>query len=139
VIALAQQEMSRNAIVLATRTAQALPAVQADKVQLQQVLLNLVINAIEAMSAIDDRARELSIVSSADDTRVLVEVRDAGPGLQAQRAEQLFEAFYTTKPQGLGIGLSISRSIIEAHGGRLWAEANSPHGAVFAFSLPAGS
>jgi PAS domain S-box-containing protein len=139
VVALAQQEMSRHAIVLAMHAAEGLPSVQADKVQLQQVLLNLVINAIEAMSEIEDRARELTIASSVDDARVVVEVRDSGAGLQAQRAEQLFEAFYTTKPQGLGIGLSISRSIIEAHGGRLWAESNTPHGAVFRFSLPVGA
>jgi len=139
VIALAQQEMSRHAIVLATHAAEGLPAVQADRVQLQQVLLNLVINAIEAMSGIDDRARALTIASSADDSRVVVEVRDSGTGLEPQRTEQLFEAFYSTKPQGLGIGLSISRSIVETHGGRLWAELNAPHGAVFAFSLPVGS
>jgi C4-dicarboxylate-specific signal transduction histidine kinase len=102
--------MRRHTIVLATHAAEGLPTVQADRVQLQQVLLNLVVNAIEAMSGIDDRARELTIASSADDARVVVELRDSGAGLQAQRAEQLFETFYSTKPQGLGIGLSISRS-----------------------------
>ena len=108
-----------------------------DRIQLQQVLLNLIVNAVEAMSAVHDRSRELTIVSRQDGSNaVLVEVRDSGNGLDAQRAEQVFEAFYTTKAEGIGIGLSISRSIIEAHGGRLWASANAPHGAVFRFSLP---
>ena len=89
------------------------------------------------MSGVHDRSRELTIVSRQDDSNgVLVEVRDSGNGLDPQRAEQVFEAFYTTKAEGIGIGLSISRSIIEAHGGRLWASANEPHGAVFRFSLP---
>ena len=108
-----------------------------DRVQLQQVLLNLIMNAIEAMSAVHDRARELTIVSKQDDANgVQVEVRDSGTGLDPERAERVFEAFYTTKAEGIGIGLSISRSIVEAHGGRLWASANEPHGAVFRFSLP---
>jgi signal transduction histidine kinase len=108
-----------------------------DRVQLQQVLLNLILNAIEAMSAIHDRQRELTIVSrqeSAD--TVLVEVRDNGIGLKSEDAEQLFEAFYSTKVEGIGIGLAISRSIVEAHGGRLIAASNEPHGAIFRFSLP---
>ena len=114
-----------------------LPRIAGDRVQLQQVILNLIVNAMEAMSGIDDRARELTIVSGRDDTNaVVVEVRDSGTGLDAQSAERLFEAFYTTKAEGIGIGLSISRSIVEAHGGRLWASANEPHGAVFRFSLP---
>ena len=139
VVALVQQEVSLHRIVLETRPAPSLPPVQGDKIQLQQVLLNLVINAIEAMSGIDDRHRALAIASRSDGAAVVVEVRDSGPGLQTKSANQLFEAFYTTKPQGLGIGLSISRSIVEAHGGRLWAEANAPQGAVFALSLPAES
>jgi signal transduction histidine kinase len=90
------------------------------------------------MSGIDDRLRELTLVSKHDGTAgVVVEVRDSGTGLDAERAERLFEPFYSTKEAGLGVGLSICRSIIEAHGGRLWAEPNSPHGAVFRFSLPA--
>jgi C4-dicarboxylate-specific signal transduction histidine kinase len=136
VVALAQQELRLHRILLETRPAPSLSAVQGDKIQLQQVLLNLVINAIEAMSGIDDQPRELTIVSRADGATVVVEVRDSGPGLDPKRADQLFEAFYTTKPQGLGIGLSISRSIVEAHGGRLWAAPNVPHGAVFGFWLP---
>jgi signal transduction histidine kinase len=114
-----------------------LPRVTGDRVQLQQVLLNLIMNAVEAMSAVYNRPRELAIASRLDDAgAVLVEVRDSGSGLDAQASEQVFEAFYTTKPEGIGIGLSISRSIIEAHGGRLWASPNAPHGAVFQFSLP---
>jgi signal transduction histidine kinase len=111
--------------------------VEGDRVQLQQVLLNLILNAIDAMSPIRDRARELTIVSRRDgpDT-VLVEVRDTGPGLDPEHAERLFEPFFTTKAEGLGIGLSISRSIIEAHGGRLGTESNRSQGAVFRFSLP---
>jgi signal transduction histidine kinase len=100
------------------------------------VLLNLIINAIEAMSAVNDRPRELTIVSARDADGVLVEVCDSGVGLEAQHAEQVFKAFYTTKSEGIGIGLSISRSIIEAHGGQLSASANQPYGAVFGFSLP---
>jgi C4-dicarboxylate-specific signal transduction histidine kinase len=102
----------------------------------QQVLLNLIANAIDAMSGIDDRRRELAIVSRQDGSDVVVEVRDSGIGLEAECAERLFDAFYTTKEEGMGIGLAISRSIVEAHGGRLWAGSNQPYGAVFRFSLP---
>ena len=99
--------------------------------------INLIVNAIEAMSGVRDRARELTIVSGQDGPKaVTVEVRDSGTGLDPKSAERVFEAFYTTKAEGIGIGLSISRSIIEAHGGRLWASPNEPHGAVFRFSLP---
>ena len=105
--------------------------------QLQQVLLNLIVNAIEAMSAVNDRPRELTIVSAQGTGGVVVEVRDSGMGFDRDGAERVFDAFYTTKAEGLGIGLSISRSIVEAHDGRLWAAPNQPHGAVFAFSLPA--
>jgi PAS domain S-box-containing protein len=137
VIALAQYELRRNNIVLETRLARSLPLVQGDRVQLQQVLLNLIVNAIEAMSGIDTRRRELTLVSAADGAdAVAVEVRDTGMGLDPQFATHLFEAFYTTKAEGIGIGLSISRSIVEAHGGHLSAAANEPHGAVFRFSLP---
>jgi len=139
VIELAADEIRRNGIVLRTELAEALPRVEGDRVQLQQVLLNLILNAIDAMSPIRDRARELTIVSRRDGRdAVLVEVRDTGPGLEPGHAERLFEPFFTTKAEGLGIGLSISRSIVEAHDGRLWAESNRPHGAVFRFSLPLG-
>jgi signal transduction histidine kinase len=105
-------------------------------VQLQQVLLNLMINGIEAMKDADGR-RELAIKSERAETeQVLVSVNDTGVGLPAQQADQLFNAFFTTKPHGTGMGLSISRSIVESHGGRLWAANNSPHGASFCFTLP---
>jgi len=137
VIALTQYELRRNDIVLETRLSEGLPHVPGDKVQCQQVLLNLIINAIEAMSEIGQRRRELTIVSATDGPdAVRVEVRDTGPGLDPERAAQLFEPFYTTKAGGLGIGLSISRSIVEAHGGRLTAGANAPHGAVLCIRVP---
>jgi PAS domain S-box-containing protein len=137
VIALTQYELRRNDIVLETRLSEGLPRVPGDKVQCQQVLLNLIINAIEAMSEIGQRRRELTIVSATDGPdAVRVEVRDTGTGLDPERAAQLFEPFYTTKAGGLGIGLSISRSIVEAHGGRLTAGANAPHGAVFCIRVP---
>jgi len=117
--------------------APALPPVLADRVQLQQVLINLVMNGIEAMASIDGRSRELVIRSQpGDDDHVVVAVQDAGVGIDAQKTDQLFSAFYTTKPDGMGMGLSISRSIIEAHGGRLWATPNPDHGATFHFALP---
>jgi signal transduction histidine kinase len=123
-------------IVVRTQLDRTLPGVMGDRVRLQQVLLNLILNAIEAMSAVNNRSRELTIISRADGSNAVVEVRDSGIGLDPDRAEQVFEAFYTTKAEGIGIGLSISRSIVEAHGGRLWATPNDPHGAVFRFSLP---
>jgi len=117
-----------------------LPAIEGDRVQLQQVILNLIVNAIEAMSGTNEAPRELLIGSEkADPDGVLVAVRDSGPGLAPETLERLFEAFYTTKASGMGMGLSICRSIIEAHGGRLWATANSPLGAAFQFTLPAHS
>jgi PAS domain S-box-containing protein len=137
VIAVAQYELRQNQIELETRLSEGLSRVPGDKVQCQQVLLNLIINAIEAMSEIGQRRRELTIVSAVDGPdAVRIEVRDTGTGLDRERAAQLFEPFYTTKAEGLGIGLSISRSIVEAHGGRLTAGANAPHGAVFCIWLP---
>jgi PAS domain S-box-containing protein len=181
VIALARGELDRNAVLVRTRLANDLPLLMGDRIQLQQVILNLIINAIEAMSGVSDGPRELSISSEevigmpgerekgrladtagleaerrapnadlSDTVRqartrserrtqnacVLVSVTDSGPGLDPSKADHLFDAFYTTKPQGLGIGLSISRSIIEAQGGRLWARTNVPKGALFQFALP---
>jgi C4-dicarboxylate-specific signal transduction histidine kinase len=137
VIAVAQHQLRQNDILLEAQLAEGLPLVWGDRVQLQQVLLNLIVNAIEAMIAIDERRRELTIVSAADGPEaVAVEVRDSGMGVDPERAAHLFEAFYTTKDEGIGIGLSISRSIVEAHGGHLSATANVPHGAVFRFSVP---
>ena len=104
---------------------------------MQQVLLNLVLNAIEAMDAVEAEARELSISTEQTQTKsVLVAVRNSGPGIGLENLERVFEAFYTTKSKGMGVGLAICRSIIEAHGGQLWAGANQPRGAVFQFTLP---
>jgi C4-dicarboxylate-specific signal transduction histidine kinase len=137
VIALTQYDLRRNDVALERRLAEHLPRIPGDKVQVQQVLLNLIVNAIEAMSKTEQRRRGLTIVSArGEPDGVRVEVRDTGPGLDPEGASQLFEPFYTTKAQGLGIGLSISRSIVEAHGGRLSAGANAPHGAVFCIWLP---
>jgi signal transduction histidine kinase len=112
--------------------------VLADRVQVQQVILNLIRNALESMSG-SDGPRELQIWSrTAEASQVIVEVRDTGKGLDATTAERMFDAFYTTKPEGMGIGLALSRSMIEAHGGSLWAMQNSPRGAILLFSLPAG-
>jgi signal transduction histidine kinase len=158
VIAIARGEMRRNRISVQTQLANNLPLIPGDRIQLQQVILNLLINAIEAMSGAGEGPRELWVSSEkvielptrgprtletdeseedsiedkalaeAQGTHVLIAVRDSGPGLDPQRLNRLFDAFYTTKPQGLGMGLAISRSIIEAHGGRLWAKANAPRG-----------
>jgi signal transduction histidine kinase len=100
-------------------------------------LLNLIFNAAEAMSSVEDGARELLISTEQDQAGTLVAVRDSGPGIDAQHLDRVFDAFYTTKPSGTGMGLAICRSIIDAHGGKLWAEANEPRGAVFQFTLPA--
>jgi PAS domain S-box-containing protein len=128
----------KNSVSVRTELADGLPLIQADRVQLQQVVLNLIINAIEAMSDLGEEARELIIGSGRIDTgEVLVTVRDSGPVLAPETLERVFESFYTTKPNGMGLGLSISRSIVEAHGGHLWASANDPRGAVFQFTVPA--
>ena len=166
VIAIAGSEVRRNRVSLQTKLANDLPHILGDRIQLQQVILNLLVNAIEAMGGAGEGPRELWVSSErvteiparepralqigelekdvikdkaltgAESTHVLVAVRDLGPGLDPKGCDRLFDAFYTTKPQGLGMGLAISRSIIEAHGGRLWATANAPRGAVFQFALP---
>ena len=137
IIALTRSEVLRNGVSLQTRLAKNLPLIQGDRVQLQQVMLNLVINAVEAMSGVSERLRELMIGSGKDASDgVLVTVRDSGPGLTPESLNHLFDAFYTTKPGGMGMGLSICRSIIEDHGGRVWATANVPQGAIFQFILP---
>jgi len=123
-----------------TQLAEGLPLIEGDRVQLQQVMLNLIINAVEEMSGATEGARDLLISTGrAGSNDVLVSVRDSGPGLEPAALERLFDPFYTTKSSGLGLGLSISRSIIEAHGGRLWATSNVPRGAIFEFTLPAYS
>jgi C4-dicarboxylate-specific signal transduction histidine kinase len=137
VIALTRTEAANNSVSVRTQLAEGLPRVQGDRVQLQQVLLNLIINAIEAMRDVGEEERELLISTLNEPDGVSVEVRDSGPGFAPAALDHVFEAFYTTKPGGLGMGLSICRSIIEAHGGRLWASANLPCGASFQFALPA--
>jgi signal transduction histidine kinase/DNA-binding response OmpR family regulator len=157
VITLTQNELQRNVVLLRTQLASDLPPVIGDRIQLQQVILNLILNAIQAIGAVTDGPRELELISekaspsergsktennrendlaAANCAEVLITVRDSGPGFDPQNIDRLFSAFYTTKPQGLGMGLSISRSIIEAHAGRLWANVNTPRGAVFQFALP---
>ena len=139
VIALTRSEALRNGVSLQSQLANGLPLVQGDRIQLQQVMLNLIVNAIEAMSSTREGSRELLISTGKDGSdAVLVVVRDSGPGLDPEGLGRLFDALYTTKPGGMGMGLSICRSIIEAHGGRIWATANVPQGAVFQFILPVG-
>jgi PAS domain S-box-containing protein len=157
VLALAQPELRRNRVLLQTQLADDLPIVMGDKIQLQQVILNLVMNAIEAMTGIAGASRDLQVssqkiaevrpdpskepVEASDLNRpeqsfVLIAVRDTGPGLDQKQLQRVFETFYTTKSSGMGMGLAISRSIIEAHHGRLWVSSNIPTGAVFQFALP---
>jgi signal transduction histidine kinase len=137
VLELTRGEAVKNGVSVRTELADALPLIEGDRVELQQVILNLIINAIEAMSGTSDGSRELIITTGkAESGGALVAVQDSGPGLAPATLEHIFDAFYTTKPDGMGMGLSIGHSIIKAHGGRLWAEANVPHGAIFQFTLP---
>ena len=136
VVVLAQSAVIRSGVSVQTRLAEGLRPIQGDRVQLQQVFLNLILNAVEAMSSVEAGARDLSIGTEQDHNGVVVAVRDSGPGIDPHLLDRVFEAFYTTKSKGMGMGLSICRSIIEAHGGRLWAEANEPRGAVFQFTVP---
>ena len=137
VIALTRAEVAKNRVSVRTQLADGLPRIQADRVQLQQVILNLIVNAVEAMSSVGSGGRELQISTSRNAPNgILVSLRDSGPGLDPKNVDYLFDAFYTTKVQGMGMGLAICRSIIEAHGGRMWAGANEPRGAVFQFTLP---
>jgi NO-binding membrane sensor protein with MHYT domain len=138
VIALTHGELAKSGVSLQTQLASSLPLVEGDRVQLQQVILNLTVNAIEAMNEVNEGSRDLLIRTSFDTHgEVTITVRDSGRGLKPDDLERLFEPFYTTKPTGMGMGLSICRSIIEAHGGRLWATANVTQGASFHLSLPA--
>ena len=157
VLTLTQTELQRNRVSLRTKFANDLPIVIGDKIQLQQVMLNLVVNATEAMTGVAEGPRELcvssqkvtefpselaketadgSAVTKPESVYVLIAVRDSGPGLDPTQLSRVFETFYTTKAQGMGMGLAISRSIIEAHHGHLWVTANAPRGAVFEFTLP---
>jgi PAS domain S-box-containing protein len=137
VIALTRSELRSSGTSLQTQLADGLPLIPGDRVQLQQVMLNLILNAVEAMRGSSAKGRELLIRTQIDGPgSVLVAVQDSGPGLKPESQDRVFDAFYTTKTDGLGMGLSICRSIIEAHGGRVWATANLPYGAVFQFTLP---
>ena len=137
VIVLARSAITRNGVSVQTLLAEGLTPVQGDRVQLQQVVLNLILNAVEAMGSVEAGTRELLISTEQNQAKeVLVAVRDSGPGIDPENLERVFEAFYTTKTSGMGMGLSICRSIIDAHGGRLWAGRNEPRGVVFQFTLP---
>jgi signal transduction histidine kinase len=137
VIELLRCEIRKRRIVLRLKAADDLPTVAGDRVQLQQVLLNLLLNAVEAMEGVDGRPREMLVRIERDDGGCArLTVTDSGIGFDPQHAGHLFDAFYTTKGEGMGIGLSVSRSIIEHHGGRLWATANQDFGASFSFSIP---
>jgi signal transduction histidine kinase len=136
-IVMVRSAIAKNRITVETDLMEGLIPVEGDRVQLQQVVVNLVLNAVEAMGSVEGGARELLVSTEQTEANgVLVAVRDSGPGIEPKHLERVFETFYTTKTSGLGMGLSICRSIIEAHGGRLWAEANEPRGAVFQFTLP---
>jgi signal transduction histidine kinase len=137
VIALTYGEAMKSGVSVRMQLAEDLPTIQGDRVQLQQVMLNLVINAIEAMNAVDVGPRELTVSTAMHEpSAILVTVRDSGPGIAPEHIVRLFEPFYTTNASGMGMGLSICRSIIDAHGGRLWASANVPRGAIFQFTVP---
>jgi signal transduction histidine kinase len=137
VLALARAELRRNGVALQTDLAAGDRRILGDRVQLQQVLLNLIMNSVEAMRAVTERAKELLVSSiPADPASILVTVEDTGTGFEPAVAQRIFEPFFTTKPEGLGMGLSICRSIVEAHRGRLWASRRAPHGAAVRFTLP---
>jgi NO-binding membrane sensor protein with MHYT domain len=139
VIALTHGELVKNGVSLQTQLAAGLPLVQGDKVQLQQVILNLMINAVEAMSGVSEGSRELLIRTGRDaSSGLVVAVQDSGPGLNPESLDRLFDPFYTTKPAGMGMGLSICRSIVEGHGGRVWASRTSGPGMTVQFTLPVG-
>jgi C4-dicarboxylate-specific signal transduction histidine kinase len=135
-ISLATRELSQNSVSLETQLAKNLPRVWADRIQLQQVILNLIINACEALTTVEDEPRKLFVSTASEVEGAALTVRDSGFGIDPQELEAVFEAFHTTKPGGMGMGLAVSRSIIEGHGGRLWAEPNEPRGAIFKFTIP---
>ena len=137
VTVLARNAILQNGVSVQTRFAEGVFLIHADRVQLQQVVMNLVLNAVEAMAGSKAGARELLISTEREHKVVLVAVRDSGPGIDAKYLERVFDPFYTTKPRGMGMGLSICRSIVETHGGRLWATACQPHGTVLQFTIPA--
>ena len=137
IISLSQREFQSSGVVVRAEFTENLLPVKGDRVQLQQVLLNLIRNGLDAMSTVDHHQRQLTITTAkADPDNISVAVRDSGPGVAPENLERIFDAFYTTKPEGLGMGLSICRTIIEAHGGRLWATAANPQGTILQFTLP---
>jgi signal transduction histidine kinase len=137
VLVLASNELQVCQVILRTEFDTDLPLVSAARVQIQQVILNLILNAADAMKSVDDRSRNLLIVTTREDANgVRLSVRDSGHGIDQQNLEKVFDAFYTTKTHGMGVGLSISRSIIESHNGRLWATPNDGPGATFSFTIP---
>jgi signal transduction histidine kinase len=132
-------ELHRNEILSRIEMQGKIPPVIVDRVLLQQVLVNLIMNAIDAMRTVSDRMKELGLRTEQHDSNpIIVRVLDSGAGIESDDMSRLFEAFYTTKPKGVGMGLTISRSIVEAHGGRLWAEHNDGPGSTFCFTLPVG-
>jgi C4-dicarboxylate-specific signal transduction histidine kinase len=137
VIVLGRSAIVKNGVWIQTQLSEALLPVHGDRVQLQQVVLNLILNAVEAMGSVEAKPRDLLISTEENATGALVAVRDSGPGIDPEHLKRVFDAFYTTKASGTGMGLSICRSIIDAHGGQLWAEANDPRGAIFKFTVPA--
>jgi PAS domain S-box-containing protein len=138
VIVMVQNVIDKNRVSVHTSLLQGTMSVRGDRIQLQQVVMNLILNAVEAMSSVEEGARELSISTKQSQTSdILVAVQDSGPGIDPEHLDRIFAPFYTTKTSGIGMGLSICRSIIAAHGGQLWAEANEPRGAIFQFILPA--
>jgi signal transduction histidine kinase len=136
VIVLGRSATIKNRVWVQTELYEGLYPVHGDRVQLQQVVLNLLLNAVEAMGSVEAKPRDLLISTGQDRKGVLVAVRDSGPGIDPSHLERVFDAFYTTKSGGMGMGLSICRSIVDAHGGWLWAEANEPRGTIFQFTLP---
>jgi signal transduction histidine kinase len=136
VVGLTRGELVKNNISIRTQLTEGLPRLRGDKVQLQQLILNLIINAVEAMSSVPEGSRELVISTAKDVNGVLVAVRDSGPGLTPESIDRLFDAFYSTKADGMGMGLSICHSIVEAHGGRIWASRDFGQGATFQFTMP---
>jgi signal transduction histidine kinase len=137
-VSLTHSEIQKSGVILKMNLAAGLPCVSGDRIQLQQVILNLVMNGIEAMNTVTDRPREMVIRSSPHESdQLLVAVQDSGIGIDRQNLDKIFDTFYTTKSQGMGMGLAISRSIVENHGGRLWAVPNDGDGATFQFTLQA--
>ena len=137
VVGLTHNEAAKNGVLVQTQLGDVLPPVRGDRVQLQQVILNLVVNAVEAIRSHETGPREVWIETARTESDdIMISVRDTGPGLDPAIIDRMFNAFYTTKAEGLGLGLSICRSIIDAHGGKLWATAGVPQGAVFQFTLP---